>query len=138
MNRKDLKQIRTILQSAQDQGLVSLARSNGVSSESLKARASQELSAVSDVYETASLAVDMLRAQLAYASTTDAPSKEIALILRGLRDAMTILADARQEARDTVQDMKSEEISTPLPSSTIDEKRNLGDAGFFSVPKKEM
>lgn len=100
MDRKDLKRIREL----------STARpkitGSSASPQSIRESASKELAAVSDAYETASLAVDTIRALLANANYSQNPSREVATLLKALRDATAILTESREEARRTVADLQ--------------------------------
>lgn len=92
MKRTELKQIRTLLAKQPIKG--SPAPTNAI-----VAKASEQLKAVVDTYETANMAGELIRAQLAYAESP----KDIAVLTRALRDVMGIQAEARQEGRDTIE-----------------------------------
>lgn len=110
MNRKDLRQIRDLVSTSQRQQI----KGTRVPTAQVAERAKQELAAVSDAYETASVAVDILRSRLAYASADpDTKAAELATLIKALRDATSVLTAARAEARETVENLKSEENLTP-------------------------
>ena len=117
MDRKSLKRVRDIVTSSQSQKI----QGSSVSAAELRLRASTELRAVADAYETAALAVDQIRALLANAQFSDKPSSEVRALVSALREATAVLTAARQEARDTVAQVADSNKDSPAGPPPVPE-----------------
>ena len=133
MKRTELKAIRNLLTAKSQPNKGTLA-----STSAIRARAAQELSAISDTYETAALAGDLIRSALANATEP----RDIATLTRALRDVMGVQTEARQEARDTVESMagqeeiQSRDSLTPPTSSALGAGAVLTDSEILSITQK--
>lgn len=132
LNRRDLKQIRALVATQSNPTKI---QGSAASTAVVRAQAAAELSAVSDTYQTAAIAADLIRSHL---SRAESP-RDIATLTRALRDVMGVMTEARQEARDTVANLASEPFDAENPNTNAALRAPAGNgpvSGGYSTPSQ--